>query len=68
MDLLPPLVFSACGGYGHEAHQFIKKLLESIAEKRDFETSVVMIYIRTKISFALHGGKFYEFFSHSVQN
>ena len=48
-----PLVFSAYGGYGREAHQFIKKLVESIAEKKDFETSAVMNYIQMKISFAL---------------
>ena len=40
-----PLVFIAYGGYGREAHQFVKKLVESIAEKRDLETSVVMNYI-----------------------
>ena len=47
------MCFTSVSGYGREAHQFIKKLVESIAEKRDFETSVVMNYIRTKISFAL---------------
>ena len=45
MDLLLHVVFNAYGGYGREAHQFIKKLVESIAEKRDFETSAVMNYI-----------------------
>ena len=48
-----PIVMSAFGGYGRETEVFLKRLTRKIAEKHDFQESIVANHIRTKLSFDL---------------
>jgi hypothetical protein len=48
-----PVVFSAFGGCGRETQHFLSFLAEKLAIKKNFEPSVVLSWLRRKISFAL---------------
>ena len=48
-----PLVFSTNGGMGQEASTFYKRLADMIAQKRKHTYSVVMGWLRCRLSFAL---------------
>ena len=48
-----PLVFSATGGMGRECAKFYKRLGEMISDKRKMNNSIVMGWIRRKLSFCL---------------
>jgi len=48
-----PLVFSLYGGSSREASIFVSKLAETLSIKRNSSKSVVINWIRTKVSFAL---------------
>ena len=50
---LPPLIFSTTGGAGKENGKFLKRLAALIAQKRNEEYSIVMSYLRRKLTFAL---------------
>ena len=47
-----PLVFSTTGGIGREATTFYKRLADLISCKRDKPYSVIMGWLRCKLSFA----------------
>ena len=48
-----PIVFSAFGGCGRETQHFLTTLADKIASKRHLRLSVVMSWLRKRISFAL---------------
>ena len=48
-----PLVFSAMGGMGRETTKFYSRLAESIAEKKNTQYSIVITWLRRKITFSL---------------
>ena len=48
-----PLVFSATGGMGREAATFYKRLADGISRKEQKQYSVVMGWIRCRLSFAI---------------
>ena len=48
-----PLVFSVNGGMGKEANKCYSQIDEKLAEKRDEPYSVMMSWIRRKISFSM---------------
>ena len=48
-----PLVLSATGGMGREAATFYKRLADGISRKEGKEYSVVMGWIRCRLSFAI---------------
>ena len=48
-----PVVFSAFGGCGRETQHFMTTLVDKIATKRDLRLSVVMSWLRKRLSFAL---------------
>ena len=48
-----PFVFPIYGGMGRKSRAFYNRLAKKIAEKRELHQSVVINWIRTKISFAL---------------
>ena len=47
-----PLVFSVNGGMGKEANKCYSRIAEKLAEKRDEPYSVMMSWVRRKISFS----------------
>ena len=48
-----PLVFSACGGMGHEATVVVRKLASALASKRRETYSRVINWLRCRLSFSL---------------
>ena len=48
-----PLVFSACGGMGHEATVVVKRLASALALKRHESYSHVINWLRCRLSFSL---------------
>ena len=48
-----PVVFSAFGGCGRETQHFMTTLADKIATKRHLRLSVVMSWLRKRLSFAL---------------
>ena len=48
-----PLVFSACGGMGHEATVAVRKLASALASKRRETYSRVINWLRCRLSFSL---------------
>ena len=48
-----PLVFTTAGGTATECNKYHKRVAELIAANRNEKTSLVLAYIRTKLSFAL---------------
>ena len=48
-----PVILSSYGGFGRESSQFVGKLVEKVAEKKNLEKSVVENTIRKKVSFEL---------------
>lgn len=48
-----PLVFSVTGGMGKEAHLFVKRLAEMLAEKKNIKYSHAVSWLKTKTSFSL---------------
>ncbi len=51
-SVFTPLVFSTTGGLGREATTFYKRLADMLARKRDKPYSIVMSWLRCKLSFA----------------
>ena len=47
------MIFSCFGGMGVEGQRFYKRLAEMVAEKRGIDTSSLIIWLRTKLSFCL---------------
>ena len=50
-----PLVFSCLGEMGKESLFFYKRLSNSLAEKRNQEYSVTANWLRSRLSFCMHG-------------
>ena len=48
-----PRVFSTTGGMGHEATMFYKRLASMLAPKREQPYSIVISWLRCRLSFAL---------------
>ncbi len=48
-----PLVMSTSGGMGREAQTFYKRLADMLAQKREMQYSILMGWLRCKLSFAI---------------
>ena len=48
-----PLVMSTSGGMGREAQTFYKRLADKLAQKKEMQYSILMGWLRCKISFAI---------------
>ena len=53
MSSFTPLVFGTNGGMGNECQQFLKQLADKIAQKDTEPYHIVIVWLRTQISFEL---------------